>query len=411
MSTGWTASGGSASSAALEEARTRFFADAERVTYMAFGGNSENAHAVFISDRFDLACRWFHLYPHSTDEQLDETTECSRRQAPQLILVTLGFFDSRAGVSWRAFVSNARRLLDSEYELVATRPPGFQVWKRKDASDRPPDEGADGCRARPSSRRGAREACPHRARLARLETRPGRPGALPRVRAAAVGWRAPVSQSPDARALQARYFAVELNRVSGRTMGGVAENIALPAERHVSFALTGAAAGITAVRADVAKALGEQINLDIAGDWKAGAADPPCQGSAVGQRPQRPACGRRRRLCIQRRHQGEGRQHRALLGAGGTPTVRRPGHGRRRQHRADQRRVRPVDRQRGVGARDRQRAGRQSACRRYPHHGQSGARRRPGLSQGNCGSSTARPLQRPMARSPAVLPTSTSISS
>ena len=55
-------------------------------------------------------------------------------------------------------------------------------------------------------------------------------------------------------------------------MGGVAENMALPAQRHISFALTGAATGITAVRADVAKALGEQINLDIAGDWKAGAA-------------------------------------------------------------------------------------------------------------------------------------------
>src|SRR6185369_3293713 len=56
------------------------------------------------------------------------------------------------------------------------------------------------------------------------------------------------------------------------TMGGVAENIALPAQRHISFTLTGAATGITAVRADVAKALGEQIDLDIAGDWKAGAA-------------------------------------------------------------------------------------------------------------------------------------------
>jgi translocation and assembly module TamB len=55
------------------------------------------------------------------------------------------------------------------------------------------------------------------------------------------------------------------------TMGGVAENIALPAQRRVSFELTGAATGITAVRADVAKALGEQINLDIAGDWRTGA--------------------------------------------------------------------------------------------------------------------------------------------
>ena len=56
-------------------------------------------------------------------------------------------------------------------------------------------------------------------------------------------------------------------------------------------------------------------------------------------------------------------------------------------------------------------AGRQSACRRYPHHGRSGARRRPGLSRGSCGSSTTRPPQRPMARSPPVPPTSTSISS
>lgn len=133
MSTGWTSSGGSASSDALEEARKRFFGDAERVSYMAFGGNSENAHAVFISHRFDLVCRWFHLYPHSTDDQLHETTACSERERPMLILVTLGFFDSRAGASWRSFVSHARQLLNSNYELAVTRPPGFEVWKRKDA--------------------------------------------------------------------------------------------------------------------------------------------------------------------------------------------------------------------------------------------------------------------------------------
>jgi hypothetical protein len=133
MSTPWTARGGSESSAALEEARKRFFPDADTVTYMAFGGNSENAHAVFISHRFDLACRWFHLYPHSTDDQLEETTECSRRERPMLILVTLGFFDSREGASWSVFRSNARHLLDSRYELVVTKPPGFEVWKRRDA--------------------------------------------------------------------------------------------------------------------------------------------------------------------------------------------------------------------------------------------------------------------------------------
>jgi hypothetical protein len=131
MSTGWTSSGGSTSSEALEQARKRFFGDDEHVTYMAFGGNSENAHAVFISDQFDLVCRWFHLYPHSTEEQLEETKECSRREDPELILVTLGFFDTRAGDSWQDFVSSARQLLDTEYELVVTTHPGFQVWKRK----------------------------------------------------------------------------------------------------------------------------------------------------------------------------------------------------------------------------------------------------------------------------------------
>lgn len=132
ISAAWRSSGSSPSSDALEQARTRFYGGAERVTYMAFGGNSENAHAVFISDRFDLVCRWFHLYPHSTDDQLDETTDCSRSEKPMLILVTLGFFDDRAGESWRTFVANARELLDSRYERVVTTYPGFQVWKRRE---------------------------------------------------------------------------------------------------------------------------------------------------------------------------------------------------------------------------------------------------------------------------------------
>jgi hypothetical protein len=131
ISAAWRSSGSSPSSDALEQARKRFYGSSEQVTYMVFGGNSENAHAVFISDRFDLVCRWFHLYPHSTDDQLDETTDCSRRERPMLILVTLGFFDDREGESWRAFVANARELLDSRYERVVTTYPGFQVWKRK----------------------------------------------------------------------------------------------------------------------------------------------------------------------------------------------------------------------------------------------------------------------------------------
>ena len=131
ISPAWTADGVSAGATALEDARKRFYGPSDRVTYMVFGGNSENAHAVFISDKLDLVCRWFHLYPHSTDGQLEETTECSRQEDPTLVLVTLGFFDSRAAPpKWGAFVAGARRLLDSEYELVETEHPGFEVWKR-----------------------------------------------------------------------------------------------------------------------------------------------------------------------------------------------------------------------------------------------------------------------------------------
>jgi hypothetical protein len=129
LTTPWTARGGSASSEALEQARTRFYPLSTTVSYMVFGSNNENAHAVFISHRFDLVCRWFHLYPYSPDDQLDETTGCSRRERPMLILVTLGFWDSREGASWRQFVSNARHLLESRYKLVESVHPGFQVWK------------------------------------------------------------------------------------------------------------------------------------------------------------------------------------------------------------------------------------------------------------------------------------------
>lgn len=132
VSPGWTSDAVSASAAALEQARARFFNGSKRVTYMVFGGNSENAHAVFIRDELDLVCRWFHLYPHSTDEQLEETTDCSERKDPMLVLVTLGFYDPRPGApKWEAFVASAKRLLDSRYELVVTVHPGFEVWKRR----------------------------------------------------------------------------------------------------------------------------------------------------------------------------------------------------------------------------------------------------------------------------------------
>jgi hypothetical protein len=132
VSPAWTTTPHSGGAVALEDARKRFFAGSERVSYMVFGGNSENAHAAFIGEGFDLVCRWFHLYPVSLDEQFEETRECSEREDPMLILITLGFFDERAAPpAWKAFVADARHLLDAEYGLVETEHPGFQVFKRR----------------------------------------------------------------------------------------------------------------------------------------------------------------------------------------------------------------------------------------------------------------------------------------
>lgn len=116
----------------LERARMRFHPGSERVTYMVFGGNSENAHAAFINDVFALTCRWFHLYPFSLEEQFSETLDCLENEKPMLVLVTLGFFDDRSsGGSWGSFVSAASRLIHSQYKMVSEAYPGFQVWRLK----------------------------------------------------------------------------------------------------------------------------------------------------------------------------------------------------------------------------------------------------------------------------------------
>lgn len=118
---------------ALERARVRLHEGDDRVSYAAFGGNSENAHAVFLPDELELVCRWFHLYPESLEAHYGETLACVNREDPELILVTLGFFDSRTegAPAWSRFVGSARRLLESRYERVEREHPGFEVWARK----------------------------------------------------------------------------------------------------------------------------------------------------------------------------------------------------------------------------------------------------------------------------------------
>lgn len=128
----WSARPISPGAIALERARERFEPTARRVTYMVFGSNSEGGHAAFIRPEFDLVCRYFQLYYFSTSEQFDETSRCAARQRPTFVLVTLGFFEPIGDVPrWNAFVGRARRLLETDYQLVEQEHPGVQVWKRR----------------------------------------------------------------------------------------------------------------------------------------------------------------------------------------------------------------------------------------------------------------------------------------
>ena len=131
VSRAWTSTPISAGAIALERARLRLDPDVERITYAVLGSNSENGHAAFIGEEFDLVCRWFQLYPFNMPEQFDETLACAEREEPRFVLVTLGFFETGADESpWAEFVSRSKRLLQERYELVEEEHPGFQVWRR-----------------------------------------------------------------------------------------------------------------------------------------------------------------------------------------------------------------------------------------------------------------------------------------
>jgi translocation and assembly module TamB len=54
------------------------------------------------------------------------------------------------------------------------------------------------------------------------------------------------------------------------TFGGLAQNINQPVERRITFDVDGLVSGIVAERADVAEALGDELRLDVEGEWSAG---------------------------------------------------------------------------------------------------------------------------------------------
>src|SRR5918999_4888545 len=125
VSRAWTSTPISAGADALEKARARYYPSSETVPYMVFGGNSENGHAAFLDEEFELTCRWFHLAPISLDWQFEETLECARRERPLLVLISLGFFDERQRLypRWGGFVRGARRFLTADYEKVGEEHP------------------------------------------------------------------------------------------------------------------------------------------------------------------------------------------------------------------------------------------------------------------------------------------------
>ncbi len=53
-------------------------------------------------------------------------------------------------------------------------------------------------------------------------------------------------------------------------LSGLAQNLDRPTDRRITFKVTGAATGMDAKRADVKEALGDRVDLDIDGSWRAG---------------------------------------------------------------------------------------------------------------------------------------------
>lgn len=130
----WFETPHSVPAAALDAARVKYFRASDHVTYMHLGQNTEDAHAVFISKGFDLACPRFQQYPSDPGNALSDTLACVRKELPQLIVVTRSlFYDPAQNPTWQAYVSGAERLLSSRYVRVSDSD-GVQVWKRKPAA-------------------------------------------------------------------------------------------------------------------------------------------------------------------------------------------------------------------------------------------------------------------------------------
>ena len=157
--------------------------------YVVFGSNSENAHAVFIDGAFELECRWFHLYPNNAAEHLSETLDCANAKRPELVLVTVGFFEPRGGgPAWDELRVGRARLPRVGYVKVADQDM-FQVWRRGRRRD------SARCAIRNRSGRRVLSAVRRPSSTGAGPVTPNRHRPLPRVRAGAGRRRTPVPSS------------------------------------------------------------------------------------------------------------------------------------------------------------------------------------------------------------------------
>ncbi len=121
---------------ALEKARARFYPPPTRSTYMVFGGNSENGHAAFLEDGFDLRCRWFHLYSVSPTDQFDETLACARRETADARPGHARLLRRRSQERFRTGArscASARRFSRAGTRRSERSTQAFEAWKLRSA--------------------------------------------------------------------------------------------------------------------------------------------------------------------------------------------------------------------------------------------------------------------------------------
>ena len=201
----WTGPAISPGAIALERARDAPPARRPGASTTSCSGRTARAATPRSSTRASIcACRYFHLYLFSRDASSSRTRWHVRRASARRSSSSRSASSSRSGTSrgGSGFVQRARRLLEERYDLVETRASGRAGVEAPVGVTRRcrPPVCAPACERPDAGRAGRRVASAPSSSVLRVSPRHRRPGALPRVRAAALRRRPPVPPGADARA-------------------------------------------------------------------------------------------------------------------------------------------------------------------------------------------------------------------